>query len=126
MTFENDLVESLREDTTIAGIVGDRIHPVRAPWQNVFPYITYQISSTNVRTLCSTYNVTRFDVTFDVWGKLYTEAGDVRRALLAILQGNTDDPRFRVKSLTGSSDGYEDDTKVFRLSVTAIYWYNET
>lgn len=126
MTFEVDLASSLREDAGIAAIVGDRIHPVRAPWQQVFPYVTYQISSTNVRTLCATYNGTRFDVTFDVWGKTYTEAADMRRALLALLQSTDDDPRFRVKSMTGSSDGYEDDTKVFRITVTAIYWYTET
>lgn len=123
MTFEVDLASSLREDAGVSAIVGDRIHPVRAPWQQTFPYLTYQISSTNVRTLCYTYNGTRFDVTFDVWAKTYTEAAAVRRALLTLL--NTADSRFRAKSLTGSSDGYEDDTKVFRITVTAIYWYIE-
>lgn len=123
MGFESDLVASLREYTPLAAIVGDRIHPVRAPWQQTFPYITYQISTENVNSLCYTYNGTRFDVTLDVWAKSYTEAADVRRALLALV--NTDDPRFRVRYLDGSFDGYEDDTKVYRISVTVPHWYIE-
>ena len=122
--FEVDLVASLREYTPLTDLVEDRIHPVRAPWQQTYPYLTYQISTENVNSLCYTYRGTRYDVTLDVWAKTYTDAASVRRALLDLVR-SVNDARFRTRHLDGSSDGYEDDTKVYRVSVTVVHWYIE-
>jgi len=109
---EIDLYNQLKNDVSIASLVGARIYPKIAPQNTVRPYIVYHVINDNSSQCLEGYiyqSDTRFQV--DCWGVRYSEAVAMKEAVKSSIVG------FKSSNSISTMDDYEPNTKLFRQTI---------
>lgn len=88
MSFSADLYTFLTADPTLAGLVGNRIHPNRVAPNEIFPYIRIVGVSAEPMPHLAGYNTHRAPIIqFSVFSRSYDTAITIRDRLLALFNG---------------------------------------
>ena len=90
MSFQADIYTALTDDTTIAGLVSDRVFADVADGSTATPYIVYQVISTGGETTHDGNRSLEFPlVQFSAWADSKSEAIALGSAINTLLDGNT-------------------------------------
>lgn len=126
MSFESEFKGHLQGDATIAGFVGERIHPLIVPEGSAFPVITYTLVFGEPQNSLDgfTSGLRRVSVQIDCWSRTFDRTKDVAEAVVSRL--NTAASAFKsVVTEYPTLDDYEPDTKIYRRSIGASCWFSE-
>lgn len=123
MTFQASLKSHLQGGTTLAALVKDRIYPVLRPQDSDLPAVTFaRAGGDPVEDLDTDHQSLRnARVQVDCWGRTYDAAAEVGEAVWARL--GEDPADFAVVSVTEPQDSYDEDQKVFRVTMDFSCWY---
>ena len=118
MNIGNAIYSILNADTTIRGIVTDKIFPVDAPDQRAFPYITYQvISTTPHNNKDRAPSITTLRLQIDVFAQTYqgvqTLADAVNNAL-SFYYGTVSDINIDIIVFEDENDLHDPKSKIYR------------
>jgi len=130
MTIEYGLVNRLKNDGTVAGIVAARIYPHRLPQMPTFPAITYsRVSGARVDILKGISGLAKPTFQFDLWTESYNTVkslADAVRESLNGYQGTLDgETAYRVKILN-EVDNFEEELGVYRVIQDFEVFHRET
>lgn len=128
MSFEGALRQHLGGDATLAGLVGERIHPVIRPEDGALPAITYQVIALDQNEALGgrASRLRRFRVQIDIWadnGKFTLHLLPIDAALRTRM--GTAAQSFTSTMLPSGFDDFEPDTKVHRRSLEYSCWFSE-
>ncbi len=128
VSFRAGLYEFLAEQVPVAALVSDRIYPSVLPDKPVLPAVVYQVvSNEQTFTHDGPVPLRRPRIQLDVWAKRRLDAERVEGALMAALVGYRG-PMGAVDYTSGwglelSTDLYEQDTGLHRISMDFRGWY---
>ena len=109
MSIEQTLYDTLRNDSTVAGLVSTRIYPSVAPDNAAVPYITYQvISSEQHNRMSEALDTQRKGIQVNCISNSYTEAKSVSAACKSAING-------AVGYLLDEDDEYFSQTQNYRV-----------
>ena len=119
--LEPKIYSVLSGAAAVAAVVSTRIYPVVLPQDVTLPAITYsRISGGQVNSLTGYSGLENPRIQIDVWGATYpacqTLAADVHTAMDAATTFGA--------HLESDMDFYEDDTKIYRVSMDFSVWNN--
>lgn len=125
MTIEADLKAHLQGDSSIAALVGDRIHPMLIH-DSTLPAITYQQVSDDPASGLDgdDSNLIRYRIQINVWSASYTQAKAL--AELVRIRFQTEAATFAAVPEPSGQDVYEPDTKRFGHYRDFSIWYRST
>lgn len=127
--FDDDLYAFLAADGGLAALVADRIYPTIAAASVAKPYLTWQhIDGPRPAALDGPSGMVRSTIQFDAWATSQRGAALVFHALRAALNGYRGDMgSTRVNSviLDTRRDGFEDETRLHRVSADFVIWHEE-
>jgi len=111
MTVETDMYTALTDDSTISGIISDRVYPAISPDNRTYPLIVYNVVST---VPIGSSGCTRARIQLDIYAGTYAVVKSIRDALqvLADATGNW--------TYVEGPDDYEDGEEVYRQVVDLI------
>ena len=123
MTFQASLKAHLAADSTVNGLVPDRIQPVMRKFGTALPALTYQvISFVPNNSLAGVSDLGgHYRVQIDAWGVSYGTAMALAAAVKARM--NTAASAFR-SVLNLEQDLFEDQTKTYRVLLDFSCWYS--
>lgn len=122
MTFEADLRAHLLADGTITGYIGERIFPMVRPESSALPALSYlRIAGVPQTDLDGDDgNLLNIRMQIDAWSKTHDEAKLIAEAVRLRMQ--TAASTFKAVMLL-DQDFYEDDSRVFRVSMDFSCWF---
>lgn len=124
MSFEADLYAHLIADNAISQQIAERLWPVIREEGSGLPAITYQVisevPSNDLDELDG--SLINYRVQLDVWASGYDAARILKELMRARLQ--TPATTFSALPVGGGLDLYEDETKIFRVSMDFSMWYS--
>lgn len=133
--IEPALVEKIRTLAAIIAIPGlpDRIYPVKAPQDSPFPCVVYErVSGARVHSHQGASGLASPRIEVRSWGKTYADAKSVSEAIRAGIDGFSGNVTVRgvvydVNSilLADERDLYDEELKVFGVSVDYTIWHAE-
>lgn len=128
VSFRTGLYEFLLSNTAVVALVGERVYPSKLPDKPVLPAVVYQIVS-NEQTFTHDGPVAlrRPRVQLDVWSHRRLEAERIENAIISAFVGYRG-PMGDVDYTAGwglevSTDIYEQDTGLHRISMDFRGWY---
>ena len=114
MSLESKLYTLLSGDASVSALVVARIYPVVLPQSVTLPAITYsRISGGQVNSLSGYSGLEQPRIQVDAWATTHVVVKELRDAVHAAMNGAT---TFRAL-LESDMDLYEDDTKIYRISM---------
>lgn len=139
ISIEDVMRTYLLTNSTITGLITDRIFPQQAPQNATFPYVVYhRISNIVLRHLGGRAGVSHSRIQLDCYARKYSEAKVLRDAIISLI--DPDESRTS-RRLWGTvpvqssivEDSYDDDQIPAHgdeigyhcLSMDAIIWFNE-
>lgn len=139
ISIEDVMRTFLLANSTIEGMIVDRIFPQQAPQNADFPYVVYhRISNPSLRHLGGRAGVSHPRIQIDCYARLYSEAKALRDAIISLI--DPDESRVS-RRLWGTvpvqssivEDSYDDhqipahgdEVGYHCLSMDAIIWFNE-
>lgn len=129
MTTLADLVTFLRADASLAGHIGNRLHPLVLPQAPTLPAMTFQVvGGLRQPTFRTAAGMVRRRVQFDVYASSYSDTDDVADALRLRLDGYigaAGDGEIEAAMLEGERDTYESDVRAYRRSIDYLLWLEE-
>ena len=122
MTWEADLKAHLQADASISGLVQDKIYPLLRKEGTGTPAITYQRITGMPQTDLDGLDGKMLDVRaqIDVWAQGFDTARTLAEYIRLRLQTAASTFRARVNF---DQDFYEPDTRLYRVSLDASFWY---
>lgn len=124
MALEADFYATITADAGVSAIVGSRVYPLRAPQNVTKPYITFQRILTNpVSSIDGNLNTVRARLQIDCWADTYAAVRGLYTAVKAYL--NSSPAGLAATLLLEARDFYEDDTRLYRVSIDAAITYHE-
>jgi hypothetical protein len=119
--IEQGLYTLLSTDATISGMVGDRISPVLLPEGSAMPAMTYQVTRGNSDPTFDTSGLIKLFMQFDCFGANYSDAAQLRKALVIALNGYygtlSDGANLLLAQFQQPIDGYIPDVRQYRCAV---------
>lgn len=141
MSIATELRTFLLEDTTLAGLVGQRLYPNVLPQAPTFPAMTFTwVSGTRFHHLGGSAGIAGPRVQFDCWAATYLEAEALFEALRLALDGFRGEiggspPTRRIQGVVsaGDRDLYEEGAEsgsgsgagIYRRSADFMIYYEE-
>lgn len=123
MSLESALVAHLKADSAITAICADRITPLVRDRDGTLPAATYQrlagIPATDLDGLDGNLIEARMQI--DCWARGYDEVRALAEAIRTRLQ--TAASTFHAVTHF-DQDFYEDDTRIFQVSLDITIWYS--
>lgn len=87
--IEKDLFDTLKNDATVAGLVGTRIYPLHMPQGVPMPAVVYQrISTTPINSLDGDTGVDAVRMQVSCWAATYLASRALSDAVRAAVTGN--------------------------------------
>lgn len=117
------IYETLSSDPAIAGVVGARIYPLRAPQSTAAPYIVYsRVSQVPDLVMSGRCNSSRARIQIDVYGRTYAEACEIRDRIDELLHGTSSGDVWRIR-LESSMSLYNHGDRFYRemLDFSVLY-----
>lgn len=126
MSFEADFKAHLNGDGTVAGLIGDRMHPSVRPEGGALPALVYQVTTRDqLQTHGGRADTLRnVRVQIDIWSSTYSALLALDAAVRARME--TAANSFKSAMLPSGFDDYETDTKLYRRMLEFSCWYTET
>ena len=125
--FESLLSEHLLADAGIKAIVGTKVFALHIPEGTVLPCLSFQrLSGEPANTLSGHSGLEAISVQIDAWGKTYTEAKELAKAVRAAMPAQG---AVWGAHLMEDADVYEDGSNLrgyFRVSMEYRVWFLET
>lgn len=125
--FESLLSDHLLADTGIAAIVGNKVFALVIPEGTVLPCLSFQrLSGQPANTLSGHSGLEAISVQIDAWGKTYTEAKELAKAVRAAMPAQG---AVWGAHLMEDQDFFEDGTNLrnyYRVSMEYLVWFLET
>ncbi len=119
--LESALYSALSGDAAIAAVVGSGIYPVIIPQDAAFPAITYtRISGGQQNDLTGYEGTENPRMQIDVWGKTYAAVKDLAAKVRAAMNAAITFSAIQISD----QDLYEDDMKIYRVSMDFSVWFN--
>lgn len=119
--IEIDIFSYLRNDPTVAALVGSRIYPLLLPQDYDLPAITYtKISGSRINAKTGQTGLANPRFQFSCWGKTYLEAKKVADAVRIAMNQFKGDAYMQ-----DEQDFYEPDTGLYHVPVDFIVWHTE-
>ena len=129
MSIAADIVAFLLADSTLGGLIGTRLYPLKLPQDPTMPAITYQwISGARVHSTDGASGLSSPRIQFDCWALTYLEAEAVFEALRKRLdgfQGTAGASRIQAAFFESERDLYDDEARLYRRSTDFFVWYEE-
>ena len=120
--IENKLFNWLIAHPGVMAFIGTRLFPLVAPEGVAKPFCTYQkISNARAYTFSKTSPVSRARIQLDCWGDSYSQVKGLASEISTALEA-WDSTEILTAQQQNESDGYEPDTKLFRVSVDFFIW----
>lgn len=124
--MEETLIAILLADTALKSLVGSRIRPVERPQTDALPGVTIQrIDGVRDYHFSGPSGFVSSRIQIDCWGKSYSEAKQISRAIVRILSGIR--APFQGGFVVDESDNSEqaDTHRVFRTRLDFQLFHNE-
>lgn len=128
MSIETGIFTRLSNFAGLTALVSARIYPVKLPQKPDYPAVTFtQVSVVRDHAMVSDPNIVEARYQFDAWAETKIAADAVREQLRAALKRwrNAADPLIFDTFLDIEQELYEDDVKVYHLTLDAILFYRE-
>jgi len=131
MAIEADLRTHLVNDSTVNGIVGDRVYPLRLSQGYTLPAISYQrISGDRAKDISGSIGHAQPRIQVDCWTNSYSDLKDLAEAVRKALdrfQGDLGGGSYvQHVSLEGETETYEEETEIQRNSLDFVIYHSET
>lgn len=127
--FKTNLLQYLLNTQTVSDIAGSRINWVNAPQSTGKPYVILQTTSgENFPDMDSASELSKLTIQIDCWATSWGQANALRRVIIHLLDGFTGaiyDSNVQGCFYKGESEEYDDDAKLFRVSIDFEITYTE-
>lgn len=122
MSAESKLVALLSGDSAVSALVSARVYPLILPQAPTLPAITYsRIAPGAVYSLQGYSNLENPLIQVDCWGSTYAGVKDLATKVKAAMDGASS-----FKSVVQAErDMYEDDVRLYRVSLDFSVWNRE-
>ena len=129
--IEKDIHYELSNDTDVKALVSTRVYPLKLPQGWTLPAITYQlVSNERAHTLAGPSGRIRPRFQIDCWDDDYEDVKTLATAVRQCLDGFKDDSNTESDiggiTLVGERDIWEEQIKLFRISMDFIIPHFET
>lgn len=125
--LQEGIYNLLTNTPAITSLIGPRITFVVLPTNPTFPCLTVTDISMVTESLLQGPGSTFKRIRFDCWGRLYTDAKNLQKALHALFDGFTgtlsDGTVIQETSLGNEIDFYESDNRVYRSMTEFLFYY---
>lgn len=119
--LEPKIYTALSGDSAVSAVVSTRIYPMVLPQDVTLPAITYsRISGGQVNSMGGFSNLENPRVQVDVWAATYTAAKTLAALVHTAMGGATTYSAILISDM----DLFEDDTKIYRVSMDFSVWNN--
>jgi len=106
-------------DTTLAALVGTRVHPLVFPYKVTFPCITYRvISGALVPNVGGDDYISRLQ--YDIWSREYDDTNEIKDAMFSLFNlmgGNIGGQEVISTAIDLTFDTFEQATKLYRAVI---------
>jgi DNA-binding NarL/FixJ family response regulator len=127
--IEHALRSLLAEDTTIEGLVGERIYYTQAVQEADTPYIVItKVSGLRVHSHQGTSSLANPRIQLSVFSATYLEAKQIAQAIQSVLQGYTGtSEEIEIQSCLyiNEVDMYEQESKLYHVAVDYEIYHKE-
>lgn len=119
--LEPKIYTVLSGSSAVSAVVSARIYPLVLPQDVTLPAITYvRISGGQVNSMGGYSGLENPRMQIDVWGATYTAAKTLAALVHAAMSAATTFSALLISDM----DLYEDDTKIYRVSMDFSVWNN--
>ena len=119
--IEETVYSTLSSDSTVSGVVGSRIYPIKLPQNCSYEAISYsRIGGPRDVSLSGASGTARARIRIDCWASLYSEA----KALMKAVRGAMDALNGALAAM-GEVDFYDDEAEVYRTSIDYYIHHTE-
>lgn len=126
MIVEAEISSTLQVYAGLIPLVSTRIYPLLLPQTPVLPAIVYQkISGPRSYSHSGDSNLTFTRYQFSIWAHTYAIAKSVAAQLRACLSGKQF-TTIRAAFVANEMDGYDSETKDFRIIMDFMFWVAES
>jgi hypothetical protein len=119
--IEQGLYTLISTDPTISGMIATRVYPILLPEKPVLPAMTYGVVGGSGEPTLNTSGMIRLRMQFDCWGMKYSDAAQLRKALVQALNlyyGVLSDGTYlQLAQFIQPVDFYEQDARQYRCAV---------
>ena len=126
--IEQGLFTLISSDPTISGMIGTRVYPILLPESPTLPAITYQVTRGNGDPTFETSGLIKLYMQFDCWGKTYSDAAQLRKALVKLLNGYqgvlSDGTDLQLGQFQQPIDFFEQDARQYRCAVEFYFLFD--
>lgn len=129
MNIEDGLYSYLTNNAGVKAIVASRVYPLVIAQKTALPAITYQTSSLKPdRNLSGNTGRMTATVQLNAWAETYTEVKSLAEALRSALNdysGAMGSDTIRRSGVESETDGWDEETGFFRVSMQITIVYTE-
>jgi hypothetical protein len=129
MRIEQGIMQLLLASPALAGIVGDRIHYVKAPEDTVAPYLVInKISGPRDHTHDGGSGLANPRIQFSAFSFQYADCKAIIEALQDLMQGFSGvmgEVEVNGWFFDNETDNYEKDTDLYQVTADYIGWHRE-
>lgn len=129
--IEKGLFTLLSTDSNISALCSTRIYPLllpKAASDQTFPAMTYAVVAGAGDPTFETSGLIRLRMQFDCWGKSYSDAATLRKALVQVLNGYqgvlSDGTNLQLAEFIQPIDFYEQDLLTYRCAVEFYFLFD--
>lgn len=119
IVIESAIRAALLADSTVAGLIGDRVYPLVLPQNPTLPAIVYQrIASPPDLSNDGPAGPLRTRLQLTLWASTWSGSRAIAAAVKAVLHGysgSADGQDVLLVAEANETDGYESETKLFRV-----------
>jgi hypothetical protein len=132
---ETVLRVALANSTAVTALVGNRVFPVVAPAEAVYPFVTWRrVAVQRLQTLSIPVGLPRVTLDFSIYGATYDQARQVADAMRTVLDGyggTVDNTVVHRASVENETDDFVTLTGAelppsYAITMTVETWWTET
>jgi hypothetical protein len=132
---ETVLRVALANSTAVTSLVGNRVFPVVAPAEAVYPFVTWRrVAVQRLQTLSIPVGLPRVTLDFSIYGATYDQARQVADAMRKVLDGyggTVDNTVVHRASVENETDDFVTLTGAelppsYAITMTVETWWTET
>jgi hypothetical protein len=126
---------ALANSTAVSSLVGNRVFPVVAPAEAVYPFVTWRrVAVQRLQTLSIPVGLPRVTLDFSIYGATYDQARQVADAMRKVLDGyggTVDNTVVHRASVENETDDFVTLTGAelppsYAITMTVETWWTET
>lgn len=126
--IEQGLYTLISTDPTISGMIATRVYPILLPEKPVLPAMTYGVVGGAGDPTFETSGLIKLRMQFDCWGTNYSDAAQLRKALVKLLNGYggvlSDGTNLQLAEFIQPVDFYEQDARQYRCAVEFYFLFD--